>query len=224
MGQQMKFVATLAQDDFNQNYADNTSFFLLEDFLIRAGNIAAGFYMAMFQQLKAEMRQEKRDEVVAFDPSVLSEQEIALEKKDKEWVGTIDKAAMSFPFDEQTSGYQLAIDLSTGEEIERSNINEVWGYKYMPETCRKFFRIEGDKLKIFASPSSATKKVKLLYVPSIKIGDGDVQLPDGMVDFVITGTVNFMRQTQQGVVIKKSLDNSQDKIMESEINKKSVTQ
>lgn len=220
----MKYIATLAQDDYNQNYADGTSFFLLDDFLLRAGNIAAAYYMQMFQQLKAEMRQEKREEVVAFEPSVLSEQIVTLERKNNEWVGNISSPAMSFPYDEQTSGYQMAIDTVNGEEIERSNINEVWGYKYMPETCRKFFRIEGKTLKVFGNPSASTKSVRLLYVPAIKMGDGDVELPDGMVDAIVTGTVNYMRQVSQGKVVKKSLDGNENEIMESEINKKSVTQ
>lgn len=222
MGYPMKYIATLAQDDYNQNYADNTSFFLLEDFLIRAGNIAADFYMQMYLQLKAELRQEKRDEVVAFDPSVLVEQIVKLEKKEDDWIGKVDTPVMSFPYDEQSSGFQNVFD-KNGDEIERSNINQTWQYKYMPTTCRKFFRIEGKFLKVFGNPSSATKEVKLLYVPSIKIGDGDVEISDGMVNYVVTSTVDYMVNAKNGnPIIKKTNDLNPNKVMESEINKTTI--
>lgn len=223
MGQQIKFIASAAMDDFNQNYSDGTSFFLIEDFIYRIGNIAADMYRTLWRQMYDEIRQERRDEVVGFEPSVLSEQVVKVKKEGMEWVGEIEKPAMSLPYDKQSSGFNNVFDAKTGIELERSNINETWQYQYLPYSNRLFYRIDKNRLKIFTKGSANIQEARMLYVPSISIGDGDAELPDGMVNYVITNTVGYMRAMQQGKIIKKSLDGQENMIMESEINKESVT-
>lgn len=222
MAQQVKYVAQICQDDYEQNYSNGASFFTLDDFIIRVGNVAADYYRQGWKQMYDEMRQEKRDEVVGFDPTSLSEQFVKVEKKGSEFVGDLEKKAMSLPYDLQTSGYQNVFDVRDGSELERSNISEAWTYKYLPYSCRKFFRIDGNKIKIFCNANGGIQEVRILYVPSIQIGDGEAELPDGIVEFVIANTVGYMRSQAQGKIIKKTLDGNQNLILEAEANKEQL--
>lgn len=222
MGQKIAIIAQLCQDDYEQNYANGTSFFQLSDYIIRAGNVAADFYRNMWMQMYQELRQEKRDEVVGFEPSVLSEQFVKLKKEGTEWIGDIEKPAMSLPYDKQSSGFSNVFDVKGGTELERSNVNETWQYKYQPYTNRLFYRIDRNKVKVFTKGAANIQEVRILYVPSVNIGDGEAELPDGIVNYVIMTTVSQMLQLSQGKIVKTSLDGNPNKIMESEINKESV--
>jgi hypothetical protein len=222
MGQKMAIIGQLCQDDFEQNYANGTSFFVLSDYIIRAGNVAADFYRNQWRVMYDELRQERREEVVGFEPSVLSEQFVKLKKEGIEWIGDLEKPAMSLPYDKQSSGFSNVFDIKSGIELERSNINETWQYQYQPYTNRLFFRIDRNKIKVFTKGAANVQEVRILYVPSISIGDGEAELPDGMVSYVITTTVSQMRQFSQGKIVKTAIDGNQNLVMEGEINKEAV--
>ncbi len=221
MGQKIAMIAQLCQDDYEQNYANGTSFFTLQDYILRAGNVASDFYRNMWMQVYQELRQEKRDEVVGFEPSVLSEQTIKLKKEGIEWIGEIEKPAMSLPYDKQTSGISNVFDLKTGKELERSNVNETWQYQYQPYTNRLFYRIDRNKIKIFTKGSANVQEVRVLYVPSITIGDGEAELPDGMVNYVVMTTVSQMRALADRP-IKMTMDQNPNIKFETEFNKESL--
>lgn len=217
----MSYIATLAMDDYYQQFQDGTSFFILDDFIQRCGNVAADFYRQQWKVMYDELRQERRDEVVGFDPSTLSEQVIKLKKQGIEWIGEIEKPAMSLPYDKQNSGYGNVFDAKSGIELERSNVNETWQYQYQPYTNRLFYRIDRNKIKVFTKGAGNVQEVRILYVPSISIGDGDAELPDGMVNYVVMTTVSQM-MALAGRPIKQSLDGNKDYKFETEFNKESV--
>lgn len=224
MGKLVRYVAQAAFDDFNQNYADNTTFFQLEDFVYRIGNVASDYYRTEWKRMYDELRAEGSKEVVAFDSMVLSEQIVKVKKNNEtgEWEGAFDKPIMSLPFDLQNSGVQNIFNAKTGEEIERSNINEAWQNKYQPYNNRMFFRVGKGTVTVFTKGNCNLQEIRILYVPSITIGDGDEELPDGIVSYCTVNTVAYMRGMQQGKIIKKSLDNNQNMVMETEMNKESL--
>ncbi len=221
MGQKIAYIAQLCQDDFEQNYANGVSFFTLQDYVIRAGNVAADFYRQQWKMMYDELRQERRDEVVGFDPSVLSEQIVKLKKDGIEYIGDLEKPAMSLPYDKQSSGFSNVFDVKSGKELERSNINETWQYQYMPYTCRLFFRIDRNKIKIFTKAAAGVQEVRILYVPSIEMGDAETELPDGMVNYVVITTVTQMRALADRP-IKMAVDGNPNIKFETEFNKESV--
>jgi hypothetical protein len=221
MGQKMKYIATQAQDSYYQQYQDGTSFFNLDDFLIRCGDVAADFYRSQWKVMYDELRQERKDEVVGFDPSVLSEQIIKLKKEGIEWIGDLEKPVMSLPFDKQSSGVSNVFDIKSGEELERSNVNETWQYKLQPYTNRLFFRIDRNRVKVFTKGAANVQEVRVLYVPSITIGSGEDELPDGMVNMVIMTTISQMRALADRP-LKMSIDNNPNMKFETEFNKEAV--
>lgn len=221
MGQKISYIAQLAQDDYEQNYASGVSFFTLPDFVIRSGNVAADFYRQQWRVMYDELRQERREEVVGFDPSTLSEQFVKLKREGSEFIGTLEKPAMSLPFDKQTSGFSNVFDAKTGKELERSNINETWQYHLMPYTDRLFFRIDRNKVKVFTKAALGVQELRILYVPSITIGSTDDELPDGMVNYVVTTTVAQMRAFSDKPV-KMAADSNPNMKFETEFNKQSI--
>jgi hypothetical protein len=221
MGQKMKYIATTAMDDYYQQYQDGTSFFTLDDFIQRCGNVAADFYRQQWKLMYDEIRQERRDEVVGFEPSVLSEQRVKLKKEGIEWIGTLEKPAMSLPYDKQTSGFSNVFDVKSGQELERSNVNETWQYQYQPYTNRLFFRIDRNQIKVFTKGAANVQEVRILYVPSISIGSGEDELPDGMVNMVIMTTISQMRALADRP-IKMAIDGNSNMKFETEFNKEAV--
>ncbi len=223
MPKQVKYIAQTALDDFYQNFTAPTDFFSLEDMIIRVGNAAGTYYLQAWKQYYDELRAERINaEVVCFDSESLAEQIVKVKSDGSgAWVGVLERQAMSLPFDQQTSGFSNVFDAKTGEELERSNINETWQYKYQPTNNRKFFRIERDKIKIFTKGICNIQEVRVLFVPSIKIGDGDEWIPDGIVGYCIASTVSYMRSLA-GRPIKKSLDLNENESMQSEMNKEQI--
>lgn len=221
MGQKIAYIAQLCQDDYEQNYASGVSFFTLQDYVIRAGNVAADFYRNQWKMMYDKLRQERREEVVGFDPSTLSEQFVKLERKGSEFIGTLEKPAMSLPFDKQNSGFANVFDAKTGKELERSNVNETWQYHLMPYTDRLFFRIDRNKIKVFTKAALGVQEVRILYVPSITIGSTEDELPDGMVNYVVTTTVAQMRAFADRP-IKMAADGQPNMKFETEFNKEAL--
>lgn len=219
MGKLVKFVASSAFDDYNQNYADNTTFWTLEDFIVRVGHAASTYYLTGWKKMYDEARAEGIPEVISFDATTLSEQFVKVERDSKtsEWVGEICHPSMSLPFDQQTSGFQNVFNAETGAELERSNIGATWRYKFLPKTSRQFFRIEKNKLRIWSNGDCNIKEARILYVPSISIGDGDAELPDGIVSYCIAATIAYMREASQRV-IKESLDGNKNLLPQLEAN------
>jgi len=221
MPKQVRYVATTAMDDYYQNFSTPTDYFTLDDFITRVGNVAADYYQKEWKRMYDEMRAERMSEIVGFDPESLSEQFVKVKKEGSEWVGVIERPAMSLPFDMQTSGFQNVFDVKTGKELERSNINETWQYQYQPFNDRLFFRIDRNKIKISTKGNCNIQEVRILFVPSIRIGDGEEELPDGIIGYCIGATVTYMRALS-GKPIKKSLDGSQDFTLETEMNPNAV--
>lgn len=219
MSKKIKYIAQSVQDDVEGNYAAGTSFFTLNDYIIRISHVASDYYRQGWKQMYDEARVEKREEIVSFDPTVLSEQVVKMKKENGEWVGEIKFPAMSLPWDQQTSGYQIVRDSKTGVELERSNINETWQYQYQPLNNRLFYRIEKQKIKVFTKGECNVQSVIILYVPSIAIGDGEAELPDGIIGYCAANTAAYIRANMDKKIIKKSLDGNQDLILETEMNR-----
>lgn len=221
MPQKAKYIAERASDDFYQNFSTPTDFFTRDDFLVRVGSVAADYYQKEWKRMYDELRAERITEIVGFDAGFLSEQFVKVKKENNTWIGNIVKQAVSFPYDMQNSGYQLVFDVKTGKEIERSNAHETWQDEYLPFNSKLFFYIDRNQIKITTKGNCNIQEVRILYVPSIKIGDGEEELPDGIIGYCVGATVEYMRQ-MAGRPVKKSLDGNQNESVQTEMNKEQL--
>lgn len=217
MSQQLVIIAQWAMDDFYQNYRSYQDFFNLQDFIDRAGAVVGAIYKDEFDRLRAELRQERQDEAISFSGDWLSEQVLAVALQDGEMVAELQQKPMSFPFDNQNSGIQDVFAVKPpGVILERSNINEIWQYNYLPSTNRIFWRLDRSKLKFFSKGVCPLKEVRVLYAPTVS---EDMEVPDGIIHAALTQTVLSMKGKAEGVVVKKALDGNDNKTLQTEVNK-----
>jgi len=218
MGLSIQLTAQASLDLFYQNYKSSSDFWTIEDFVIHCAGIVGNIYQQGYKEQYAEFRQEKRDEVISFDPATLNEQIVKVERKGSELVACLEHTVMSFPFD--TQGVGLADIIPTrplnGVILERTTSTALWQLKYVPYTNIIWWYLQRDKVKFINKGSCNLHEVTISYVPSIN--DPNFEVPDGIVEFVITTAAMTIKQGANAVVVKKSLDGNQNKIMQTEID------
>lgn len=214
--QALPVVAQYAMDQFYQNYRSNTDFFELKDFIFHCGSTLAAAFQQGYTEKYAEMRADRQEEVISFSHDWLAEQDLKVDRNAREPFVKLIQHPMSFPFDQQDTGIQEVFALSPwGTELERSSITEVWQQKYYPATNRIFWWLDRDKIRFYNKGGCNIETVRVLYVPQIS---EDMQVPDALVDMAVVQTVARMKQIAEGVVIKKSLDGNDNKILQTELN------
>lgn len=224
MGVTLKYVGSLCMDDYYRDYKGNTGFYELDDFIARAGATVADYYQKAYDAKYAELRQEKRskDELVGIDPDLLSVQKLTF--KDNE--ATIQFPVMSFFSDKSSVGYQFILPVPANQVImERSSMDDLWLYQYIPTSNRVFWRPQNGKIKIFKNSNCNVNEAELYYIPSVMGKDGEVFgdaiIPDGIVDYAINATVAKLRQVEAPVV-KMSNDENENSTIQTEVNPKAV--
>lgn len=215
MPTQLPIVALYAMDKFYQNYAGETDFFQIEDFVFHVGNVVAGMYQQVYKEQYAINRSDKNDEVVTFDVGWLEEQILKVERKDGRLFAAFEKPIMSFSFDNNTTGIQEVFDFSSDKEIQRIGISEIWKFKYLPVTDDIFFYGDKGGISFKSMGSCNINKVRVLVVPSV---NNEMSIPDGMIADAIDKTVMVMRNEYDKRVVKKTLDQNPNQLEQTEIN------
>jgi hypothetical protein len=223
MGVTLKYIGQAAMDGFFQNFRDNSSFFILNDFIFRAATIIADFYQKSYDAQYAMNRADKTDEVISFSSDILSEQDLKVERKNQEVFAKLQYPIMAFIHDKQTTGAQELIATNPyNAQLERSNITETWQYKLLPLTNRIFWRMQGERILFFKNGFANINEVKLLYVPAVMDRNGkvldDTLIADGVAEMAINTTIMKMKAEKDGVVIKELNDGQSNKILQNEAN------
>ena len=205
------------------NFRSNSDFFDLSDYAYYVGAEVADLFRQEYMQKYGELRQEKSDSMVEFDPTWLNEKELDVEIKDGRYFAKLDFGFMNFPYDAQSTGIQSVISITPnyGKELQRVTLNQVWQLQYIPATNEIFFQPEKTRLNIFKYGTANTNKIKVFYIPAIS---EDMEVPDGLVELAITNTISKMKGLLQGNVVKKSIDGNINRVMETEIDKDQLKQ
>lgn len=220
MPKSLKLVAQQVEDQYYQNYKADVDFFDLNDFILYTGNTISAIYNAYYQEKYKELLSEKKDEVVQFDAGMLSEQILEVKSNVAGILFAKYKhPIMSFLYDNQTTGIQdiFSIKPAGNNEFERTNISEKWSLKYMPVTNRIFFYGEIEGVAFVNKGVCNVDTVRVLYVPSMY---PDALIPDAIIDMAIQKTIMSMKQAADKNVIKETLDQNKNKVLELESNKK----
>lgn len=220
MAEDISIVAQYAMDQFYQNYRSGTDFFELKDFVFHCGASLGAAFQAGYDQKYAELRQENMEEVVSFSHDWLLDQYLKVEHKGKETFAVLKQQPFSFPYDKQDCGVQELFSVEPyGTVLERSNITEVWQQPYYPATSHIFWWVDRTKIRFFNKGGCTVNEVRLLYVPTIC---DTMQVPDALVEMTVIDTVARIKQLAQGVVIKKSLDQNDNKVLQTELDAKQL--
>lgn len=215
----LKYIAQSCMDEYYQNYKSDFQFFDLEDFISNCGDTISDIYQKYYELQYKDLRNERKDEVVVFDTGMLSSQILKVEQKDGKLSAAIISPVMTFMYDQSNCGIQVVIDDKNDTELERTTINELWQLEYLPKTNRIFFYADMDKIKFVKKGDCDLLNVRVLYVPLMH---PDAPIPDTIADQAIQKTILQMRQLAEKEVIKKGLDNNDNKILETELDKKQL--
>lgn len=218
-------------DNFYQSYKGENDFWELEDFISMCGNTIAATYLTFYQQEYSMLRQEKKDEVISFDAGWLLEQDAEVKQNGVNFYALLNNPVMTFPYDKSSIGLQtiIPIEPASTDELERTSLASLWQLKYMPKTNRIFFYsdistkdcLTISKVGIINKGNCNIKKVRILYVPSMQ--DGLAPVPDGLISDAITKTVLSMKQIATGNVIDQTADSNSNKILQTELDKNTLS-
>lgn len=225
----LKIIGQYTMDAYYKDFKGNTGFFELSDFIFRAASTIASLYQKMYDAKYLELRQEKiaKDELVGVDSDLLSVQELEIENSaDGRSEAKLKYPVMSFFSDKSGVGYQFVLPVGVRVNLERSSMDEIWQYNYLPTTDRIFWRPQNGKLVFYKNGVCNIKAVELYYIPSVMDCDGEVfgdaMIADGLVDAAVNQTVAMMRQIEQGMVIKAGLDGNENKVLQTELNPNAI--
>jgi hypothetical protein len=207
-----------SMDLYLKNYRTPSEFFDIDDFRVHVGGIVGNLYMEGYKKDYAELRQERKDEVVSFDPAILNDEVLEVERKDGEMFSKLKRGVMSFPFDEQGVGLQdvRPIQPLNGVKMERTSSAAIWQLEYVPNCNIIFFYLERDKVRYVNKSSVNLQQVKILYVPSIH--DPAFLVPDSIFSFVVTTAAATIKEIVKGTIVKSAIDNNSNAILQTEMN------
>lgn len=219
MADHIDLVASDAMDLYYQNFKNNNEFWTIDDFRDHCAGLVANYYQQQYQAQYAELRQEKKDEVVAFDPETLNEQVVEVKQKDGRIFAKLEKPVASFPYDQQGIGVQelFAVE-QPAVTFERSTLSAAWQLNLIPFTNRIFFYLERGTLQFVKKGiCNVPKKIRVLYVPSTN--DPDFMVPDGIREYIVTTAAMTIKEVGKGTIVKTANDGNVNKTIETEINK-----
>lgn len=224
MAAKLNIVSQYAMDLYYQNYKTPTDFFSLEDFQFHIGAAATSFYDQLYRLEYARMKSEgETGEVVSFSNDFLSSQILKVQKDENEYFSNLIFDVLSFTYDQSNVGIQNVFVTipRPSYELERSDIDEFWQFAYLPQTNRIFWALDGERIRYRTVGKCNIQEVRVVYVPSIDGTDGEVEMPDGIVDNVINSCLQKMR-AMAGRPVKMSLDGNMNETIQTEMNPKAI--
>lgn len=221
MATKLNIVAQYAMDAYLGQYRVQADFFTINDFIFHCAASAASFYQQLYEREYTKLRADgQKDEVVAFSNDFLNTQILEVKKKDGETFAELKEQVFSFAWDSSNVGVQNVFCSKPAPqyELERSDIDEIWQLKYTPKNNLTFWALDGGRILLINNGTCNVKEIKVLYVPQITADNPEALLPDAIVSPVINTTVAAIRELRNGAIVKKTNDNNENKVLQSELN------
>lgn len=216
MPEPLPIVGQYAMDAYYTNYRSQSEFFELSDFIFHCGATLSDIIQKEYKTKYAELRANKSDDVVGFPADWLLEQVVEVKEKDGEMYAELINPVMAFSYDNQVVGVQEVVSMQPkGVRLERATVAEKWQLEYGPTCERIFWYIKGTTVCLVRKSLCSVKKISVLYIPAIS---ESMLVPDGVIKQVIDQTVATIKELEKGLVVKKSLDGNDNKVMQLEAN------
>lgn len=221
MAKQLSYIAQQAMDLFYQSFKADFQFYDLDDFILYTGNAIAAIYQKYYEAQYKELKGDRKDEIVTFDSGMLSEQELEVKEVGDDLCAMLKYPFMTFLWDQQNTGVQsvVIIEPAGSGDVERTSQSAKWQLNYLPKTNIIWFYPETKKIFFINKGSCNIKKVKIFFIPEMF---PEALVADGIIQDAIANTVSMVRQLTDKTVVKKSLDNNENKILETELNANAI--
>ena len=209
-------------DAYYQDYKTDVQYLDIDDFVFLAGATYADRLFQLYQQEYGRIRQSRNPEFVSFSPDLLVSKVVEI---DENGFTQFCEKVLSFAYDQQGIGIQLILPVGAQNmQFERATLQQRWAFGLVPKTDRIFWYQRRNKegktsVTFYNHTPSLLKKVEIFYVPGI---GPDMEIPDDSVDWVQNNTLQKMKAAKNDVVIKESIDNNKNNVLEGEINKTSI--
>lgn len=222
MAKQLSYIAQQALDLYYVTYKSDFQFYDLDDFILYTGNAITAIYQKYYEAAYKELKGDRKDEIVTFDTGMLSEQELEVTSDCNDVLSaTLTQPFMVFMWDQQNTGVQSVVITEPygSADVERTSQTAKWHLKYNPKTNTVWYYPESDKIFFINKGSCNIKKVKVFYIPEMY---PEALIADGIVQDAIANTVTLVRQLTDKTVVKKTLDNNENKLLETELNTNAI--
>lgn len=219
MATPLKIIGQHALDLFLQDYKGTTQFWSVEDTTYFAGVAYAELLSQEYMLVYKSMQQSGEEDIVTFSHDWLQTETIKV--CSDQFDGTFAQLPcepMSFPYDKRDIGIQNvfpALGKFNGELI-RSNINTIWMDELLPQTDDIYWSLLKDKLILKFTRKTPPPALRVVFVPSV---NENLLIPDTRANAMIQMTVDLMRKSKDGNLIKETNDQNKNTAPQTEMDR-----
>lgn len=217
MATPIKILAGRIQDIYYEDYASNTQFFDIDDFIFNAGATYADLLQKEYDTERQIMRADREEGYVTFSHDWLQTQVLPLKRKGEEgdYYKLVQKP-MSFPYDRWDIGIQniFPVGARFKKELIRDSIDKSWQDDLLPNTKNVFWSLIQDTILVRSSVlQSAPPSIRVVYVPEIS---ELLEIPDGRVGMIRDAVLILMRKLEAEHLVKETNDQNKNKLPQTE--------
>jgi len=199
-------------DLYYEDYASNTDFYDINDFIFQTGSAYAALLQAEYNQHRAEMRADRQEGYATFSHDWLQTQTIQITRSKEEGdYYLLKQKPMSFPFDMWDIGIQNVFPVGARftKELIRDSIDKSWQDDLLPNTKNVFWSLIQDRIivKCNSVMVSPPPFIRIIYVPDVS---PDLEIPASRNAIITTTVISMMRKiVDEGHLVKTT--NNQNK-------------
>lgn len=220
MATPIKILAGRIQDLYYQDYAGNTQFFDIDDFIFNVGSAYADLLQKEYDSERMLMRADKQEGYVTFSHDWLQTQECQLVRKNEEGIYyKMKQKPMSFPFDKWDIGIQniFPVGAKFSKELIRDSIDKSWMDDLLPNTKNVFWRLLKDNILVSDSVlQSAPPAIRVVYVPEVSV---DLEIPNSRNAMITASVLTLMRKLEENYLVKETNDQNKNKLPVTETDR-----
>ncbi len=218
MSNKIGYLAQMLADLYYQDYTTDSDFLQIPHFQYMIGATYNSILLADYKASKIENQIE-----TGFIYPTLSSELISPKDYDVKTDGSfkyIDiEDVVVFPYDAYGYGIQSVrcVKNKACDSFERTKASMKNKLCIIPYTGTIWFWVEGERL-YFYSAKEIPDKVTVNRIASIDITNDDFEIPQSMVNTIITSLLQLFKQAANGVIVDMSNDSNSNKVLQSEIN------
>lgn len=213
MATAIKILAGRVMDLYYQDYAGNTEFFDLDDFIFNVGSAYSDLLQKEYDSERMIMRADREEGYVTFSHDWLQTQELQIVRKSEEGAYyKLKQKPMSFPYDKWDIGIQNIFPVGSKftRELIRDSVDKTWQDELLPNTKNVFWRLLKDSILVKDSIlQSAPPAIRVIYVPEVSI---DLEIPNSRNGMITSMVLALMRGMETNHLVKETNDQNKNKL------------
>ena len=225
MATPIKILAGRIQDLYYEDYAGNSQFFDIDDFIFNTGSAYAKLLQDEYDSERQNMSIDREEGLISFSHDWLQTQVLQLNRKGEEGESYLLKQKpMSFPYDKHDIGIQnvFPVGAKFTKELIRDSIDKSWQNDLLPNTKNVYWSLIKDSILVRGSVlQSAPPFIRVVYVPEISV---DLEIPNSRNAVITTMVLSLMRGMEANHLVKETNDQNKNKLPVTENDRNLIKQ